>query len=193
MNKVPLLKIVTPVDVRKASWNRQLKKRSQCRLYICNIQGRSQGFNHTVGGGDLSPAWIWHGGDIPDKLFFLNFSGFWKFNNFKCNFKAFRSRIKHFKVPKPLQGGYFHSKERKKLILILLTPTFFWRKPWQCSPTFIVLTMSMTLLQGSGQLFLFYPPLKFISDGKPIQISLLQNVLSRVISRAVSVARGSYL
>jgi hypothetical protein len=43
------------------------------------------------------------GGFTPALIFFW----FWKFNNFKCNFKAFRSRIIHFKVLKTHQGGYF--------------------------------------------------------------------------------------
>jgi hypothetical protein len=56
---------------------------------------------HTVGDrGDLPPAWIWHGG-IPHQLEFFGkyFSGLGNLITL-TNFKAFRIRIKHFKVPK---------------------------------------------------------------------------------------------
>jgi hypothetical protein len=64
-------------------------------------------------------------GDIPPPPhqleFFLKIClWFWKFNNFKCNFKAFRSRIKHFKVLKTHQG-----RGRYFILLICLVPTNF--------------------------------------------------------------------
>jgi hypothetical protein len=78
-----------------------------------------QGFMQWGDGGNLNLTW----GSPPHQLDFLgNFiSGFENLitlTNIKCNFKAIRSRIKHFKVLKTHQGGYF----RPPLI-------FFWRKP----------------------------------------------------------------
>jgi hypothetical protein len=54
---------------------------------------------------------FYKGGYPPHQLNFFGkfFSGFEK-----CNFKAFRSKIiKHFKVLKTHQGGYFHFKKNK--------------------------------------------------------------------------------
>jgi hypothetical protein len=59
---------------------------------------------HTVRGG-LIPSMNLTWADIPHQLEFV--SGFENLITFKCKFKAFRSRIKHF-VLKTHKGDYFH-------------------------------------------------------------------------------------
>jgi hypothetical protein len=61
------------------------------------------------------------GGISPHQLeffgkFFSGFENLITLTNFKWNFKAFRSRIKHFKVLKTHQGRYFtHLKFQKRI------------------------------------------------------------------------------
>jgi hypothetical protein len=62
-----------------------------------------------VGDGGSTPGMNLTWGDIPNQLeffgiFFSGFENLITLTNFKWNFKAFRSRIKHFKVLKTHQG-----------------------------------------------------------------------------------------
>jgi hypothetical protein len=81
------------------------------------------------GGGGIYPRHEFDmGGIFPHQLDFLgnSFSGFENLitlANFKWNFKAFRSRIKHFKVLKTHQWGYFHFK--KKHFFLFSPPLIF--------------------------------------------------------------------
>jgi hypothetical protein len=91
------------------------QKRTQCASRISYSGG--------MGGGGIYPRHefdIW--GCPPQSIwvFLKMFFWFWKFNTFKCNFKAFRSRIKHFQVLETHQG----------VISNLVPPQIhFWRKP----------------------------------------------------------------
>jgi hypothetical protein len=87
---------------------------STCRCTMMTqgfIQWFTPGMNLTWG--DIPPStWVFW------KFFFWSFfENLITLTNFKWNFKAFRSRIKHFKVLKTHQayvrGGYFHLKKIK--------------------------------------------------------------------------------
>jgi hypothetical protein len=62
-------------------------------------------------------------GDIPHQLEFSGVS--WKFNNFKCNFKAFRSRIKHLKKCLKLISGRLFPILNKIKKMCLVPTNFF--------------------------------------------------------------------
>jgi hypothetical protein len=68
---------------------------------------------HEFDMGDPPPHQI----EFVGKLF-SGFENLITLTNYNWNFKAFSSIIKHFKVPKTHQGGYFHFKNNKKNVFV---------------------------------------------------------------------------